>query len=162
MESNFTSIQQLLKNKFLIPVPAEAPINLRISDITKNSVSLVWEKPGYDGGSPVTGYIIEKREGANAKWSKANLTNITDTRFTVTGLTQDETYEFRVMARNAVGSVSNPSMTAGPATCVDTYGKDFVLDLSKNIGFCFFFTFYSAEGMNILHSKVFPLAPVSL
>lgn len=104
---------------------------MHISDITKNSISLVWEKPGYTGGSPVTGYIIEKREGA--KWSKANLTNITDTRFTVTGLTQDETYEFRVMARNAVGSVSNPSMTAGPATCVDTYGKDFVLDLSRNI-----------------------------
>lgn len=41
----------------------------------------------------------------------------------MTGLTQDETYEFRVMAKNAVGSVSNPSMTAGPATCVDTYGR---------------------------------------
>merc|ERR1711915_142720 len=26
------------------------------------------------------------------------------------------------MAKNAVGSVSNPSVTAGPATCVDTYG----------------------------------------
>lgn len=107
------------------PVSAEPPLNLRINDITKNSISLVWEKPSYSGGSRVTGYIIEKREGASAKWSKANLTNITDTRFTVTGLSQEETYEFRVMAKNAVGSVSNPSMTAGPATCVDTYGKDF-------------------------------------
>uniref|UniRef100_A0A3B3C1F3 Fibronectin type-III domain-containing protein n=1 Tax=Oryzias melastigma TaxID=30732 RepID=A0A3B3C1F3_ORYME len=89
-----------------------------------NTISLAWEKPNYDGGSPITGYMIEKREGANSKWSKANLTNITDTRFTVTGLTQDETYEFRVMAKNAVGSISNPSITAGPATCVDTYGKN--------------------------------------
>lgn len=104
------------------PVPAEPPSNLRISDITKNSITLAWQKPNYDGGSPLTGYIIEKREGANARWSKANLTNIMDTRFCVTGLTQDESYEFRVMAKNAVGSVSNPSMTAGPATCVDTYG----------------------------------------
>lgn len=102
---------------------AEPPTNLRITDITKNTISLAWEKPNYDGGSPITGYMIEKREGANSKWSKANLTNITDTRFTVTGLTQDETYEFRVMAKNAVGSISNPSITAGPATCVDTYGK---------------------------------------
>lgn len=104
----------------------EPPINLRISDITKNSISLAWEKPNYDGGSPITGYIIEKREGVSAKWSKANLTNVSDTRFIVTGLTQNETYEFRVMAKNAVGSVSNPSLTAGPATCVDTYGRQFL------------------------------------
>lgn len=107
----------------MLSVATEPPINLHISDITKNSISLAWQKPNYDGGSPITGYIIEKREGISAKWSKANLTNVTDTRFTVTGLTQDETYEFRVMAKNAVGSVSNPSMTAGPATCVDTYGR---------------------------------------
>ena len=95
---------------------------MRISDITKTSISLAWQKPNFDGGSPITGYMIEKREGDSGRGVKANLTNISDTRFTVTGLTQDETYEFRVMAKNAVGSVSNPSMTAGPATCVDTYG----------------------------------------
>lgn len=114
---------QLPQKVFHFSVSAEPPINLRINDITKNSISLVWEKPSYSGGSPITGYIIEKREGASAKWSKANLTNITDTRLTVTGLSQEMSYEFRVMAKNAVGSVSNPSMTAGPATCVDTYGK---------------------------------------
>ncbi len=122
-KSDLTSLQQLSFNEFLLPVSAEPPNNLQISDITKNSVSLVWQKPNYDGGSPITGYIIEKKESLGAKWSKANLTNITDTHFTVTGLTQDETYEFRVMAKNAVGSVSNPSIAAGPATCVDTYGK---------------------------------------
>lgn len=105
-----------------LSVPVEPPINLHISDITKTTISLVWQKPNYDGGSPITGYMIEKKEGMAGRWSKASLTNITDTRYTVTGLTQDETYEFRVMAKNAVGSVSNPSMTAGPATCVDTYG----------------------------------------
>lgn len=108
---------------FFLCVPAEPPINLRISDITKHSISLAWQKPNYDGGSSINGYIIEKKEGVNARWSKANLTNVTDTRYTVTGLTQDETYEFRVMAKNAVGSVSNPSMVVGPATCVDTYGR---------------------------------------
>ena len=117
------SLVQLSYNEFPLSVPAEPPINLRISDITKNTISLGWHRPNYDGGSPIIGYIIEKREGVSAKWSKAILNNVTDTHFTVTGLTQDETYEFRVMARSAVGSVSNPSITAGPATCVDTYGR---------------------------------------
>lgn len=105
-----------------LSVSAEPPLNLRVTDVTKNTVSLVWEKPNYDGGSPITGYIIEKKEGGGSRWSKATLTNVSDTRYSVTGLNQDETYEFRVMARNAVGSVSNPSMEAGPVTCVDTYG----------------------------------------
>ena len=103
-------------------VSPEPPINLRISDITKQSISLAWKKPNYDGGSKITGYMIEKREDTNKRWTKANLTNISDTRYTVTGLTQDQTYEFRVMAKNAVGSISNPSSIAGPVACVDTYG----------------------------------------
>lgn len=116
--------------------PTEPPINLRINDITKHSISLVWEKPNFDGGSPITGYLIEKKETVGARWSKTNLTNVTDTRYTVTGLTQDETYEFRVMAKNAVGSVSNPSVTAGPATCVDTYGESLlVLAFGQDMAF---------------------------
>lgn len=122
-QGNVISLPKLSYNELPLSVPAEPPINLRISDITKNTISLAWQKPNYDGGSSITGYIIEKREGVSAKWSKVNLTNVTDTRFTVTGLTQDETYEFRVMAKNSVGSVSNPSVTVGPATCVDTYGR---------------------------------------
>lgn len=35
---------------------------------------------------------------------------------------QNESYEFRVLAKNAVGSVSNPSAAVGPVTCVDTFG----------------------------------------
>lgn len=101
---------------------AEAPTNVRITDITKTSISIAWQKPNYDGGSKISGYLIEKKESEKDRWTKANLTNVSETHYTVTGLTQDETYEFRVMAKNAVGSVSNPSIIAGPATCVDTYG----------------------------------------
>uniref|UniRef100_A0A3B4WLL4 Titin n=1 Tax=Seriola lalandi dorsalis TaxID=1841481 RepID=A0A3B4WLL4_SERLL len=43
--------------------------------------------------------------------------------FTVSGLTQDESYEFRVYAKNAVGSVSNPSLIVGPVTCIDACGE---------------------------------------
>lgn len=70
----------------------------------------------------MTGYKIERKDGQKGKWLKANLTRVSDTKYTVSGLTQDEAYEFRVRAKNAVGSVSNPSSTVGPVTCVDTYG----------------------------------------
>lgn len=101
----------------------EPPANVRISEVTKNSVSLVWQKPSFDGGSKITGYMVERRDAPNGRWTKANFTNVIDTNFTVSGLTQDQSYEFRIFTKNAVGSVSNPSLIAGPVTCVDISGK---------------------------------------
>uniref|UniRef100_A0A3B1ISN7 Titin n=1 Tax=Astyanax mexicanus TaxID=7994 RepID=A0A3B1ISN7_ASTMX len=104
--------------------PCDAPGTPEAIVITRSLVTihLAWQKPAYDGGSRVTGYIILKKDGPKGKYSKANLTKVTDTKFTVTGLTQDESYKFKILAKNAVGSVSNPSATVGPVTCVDTYG----------------------------------------
>jgi hypothetical protein len=40
---------------------ADAPDQPKIEKITKDSVTLSWKKPLNDGGSKLTGYIIEKR-----------------------------------------------------------------------------------------------------
>lgn len=100
----------------------EPPASVRITEVTKNSVSLSWQRPPYDGGSKVTGYSVEKRDGPSGRWVKVNFTNIIELGYTVSGLNQDESYEFRVYAKNAIGSVSNPSLIAGPVTCVDACG----------------------------------------
>lgn len=107
----------------------EPPRNVRVSDVSKTAVNLSWQKPPYDGGSKITGYIVEKRDLPNGRWTKASFTNVIETQFTVSGLTQNSQYEFRVFAKNAVGSISNPSDVIGPITCVDTYGKRFAISL---------------------------------
>lgn len=112
---------------------AEPPRNVRASDISKTSITLAWQKPAFDGGSKITGYIVEKRDLPDGRWTKASFTNVIETQFTVSGLTQDSKYEFRVFAKNAVGSISNPSDVVGPITCVDTYGKCFAM-IQYNFG----------------------------
>lgn len=42
-----------------------------VVDWDKDHVDLKWEKPINDGGAPITGYIIEKREVGSPKWVKA-------------------------------------------------------------------------------------------
>lgn len=42
-----------------------------IVDWDKDHVDLKWTKPIKDGGAPITGYIIEKREVGSPKWVKA-------------------------------------------------------------------------------------------
>lgn len=39
-----------------------SPRNLTVTDVAEDSVSISWEIPEDDGGSPITGYIVEKRD----------------------------------------------------------------------------------------------------
>uniref|UniRef100_A0A3Q3K5M9 Titin n=1 Tax=Monopterus albus TaxID=43700 RepID=A0A3Q3K5M9_MONAL len=84
-----------------------------------NAITIQWTKPEYDGGFKITGYTVEKRELPAGRWIRANFTNIIETAFTVSGLTQDASYEFRVIARNSAGAVSMPSESSDPITCKD-------------------------------------------
>uniref|UniRef100_A0A8C3BKZ4 Titin n=1 Tax=Cairina moschata TaxID=8855 RepID=A0A8C3BKZ4_CAIMO len=96
--------------------PPGKPIPL---NITRHAVTLKWTKPEYNGGFKITGYTVEKRDLPNGRWLKANFSNILETEFTVSGLTEDAAYEFRVIARNAGGAVSQPSEPSDAITCKD-------------------------------------------
>uniref|UniRef100_A0A8C5DU22 Titin n=1 Tax=Gouania willdenowi TaxID=441366 RepID=A0A8C5DU22_GOUWI len=104
--------------------------------VTKDTIVIQWTKPEYDGGSNITGYTVEKRDLPEGRWVRANFTNVIDTQFTVTGLTENAQYDFRVIAKNAVGTVSKPSYNSGPITASDnTEAPKFSIDpaFSKTI-----------------------------
>ncbi|XP_034392036.1 titin-like [Cyclopterus lumpus] len=94
----------------------DPPHNLTVTNITNSSVSLTWDKPEYDGGAKITGYIVEHKELPNSCWLKCNFTNLLDTFLEVTGLSEGEQYDFRVIAKNAAELFSGPSETTGPVT----------------------------------------------
>uniref|UniRef100_A0A8C7I2U2 Titin n=1 Tax=Oncorhynchus kisutch TaxID=8019 RepID=A0A8C7I2U2_ONCKI len=91
-----------------------APENLYVTDVSVDTASLAWTKPKHDGGSRITGYVIEAQKKDTETW-----THVTTTTFTVSGLTEDATYEFHVMARNSAGGLSKPSLPSEEITCRD-------------------------------------------
>uniref|UniRef100_A0A3B4V077 Fibronectin type-III domain-containing protein n=1 Tax=Seriola dumerili TaxID=41447 RepID=A0A3B4V077_SERDU len=94
----------------------DPPCNLTVTNITNSSVSLSWNKPEYDGGAKIIGYIVERKELPDSCWLKCNFTNLMDTFLEVTGLTEGEQYDFRVIAKNSAELFSAPSETTGPVT----------------------------------------------
>lgn len=58
-----------------------APYKLEPSDIAKDSLTLAWYEPDEDGGSPITGYWVERYEPDHDKWIRCNKLSIKDTNY---------------------------------------------------------------------------------
>lgn len=56
------------------PACPSAPKDLKVAEVTRHHVHLMWEAPEHDGGSPVTHYQIEKREVSRKTWAKVSVT----------------------------------------------------------------------------------------
>uniref|UniRef100_A0A7M4F6M8 Titin n=1 Tax=Crocodylus porosus TaxID=8502 RepID=A0A7M4F6M8_CROPO len=78
--------------------PPSPPRWLEVINITKNTADLKWTAPERDGGSPITNYIVEKRDVRRKGWQTVDTTSIVP----------DKEYVLRVRAVNAVGA-SEPS-----------------------------------------------------
>ncbi|KRF85408.1 twitchin isoform X27 [Drosophila virilis] len=114
------SLRFKLKGKFNVPAPPGTP---QVTKVGKNYVDLKWEKPISDGGSRITGYIIERRDIGGAVWVKCNDYNVLDTEFTVINLIEMGDYEFRIFAINAAGR-SEPSLCTMPIKVCEVLGGE--------------------------------------
>uniref|UniRef100_A0A667X8F2 Titin n=1 Tax=Myripristis murdjan TaxID=586833 RepID=A0A667X8F2_9TELE len=129
----------LAENEFGVGLPAETEDSVKTSEpplpvgkvtlteVTKTSVSLSWEKPDHDGGSRIMGYNIEMQPQGSEEWVVATTTKTCEG--TVLGLSTGHEYLFRVSAFNEKGK-SDPRPLAAPVTTKDVTIEPRVLPLS--------------------------------
>ena len=96
----------------MFPDPPGPPVNVQANDITVSSCTLTWEEPEFDGGSPVTGYLVEKQNGYSSRWSKVNKNPTSEMIMKLNDLEEGAEYEYRVSAVNDAGT-GKPSGTTG-------------------------------------------------
>lgn len=88
------------------------PAKLKVVDTTKTSVTLSWTKPAYDGGSTITSYVIEKKEGDEEEWTVVSARGeVRTTEYVVSQLLPGINYYFRVAAINYAGQGEPIEMT---------------------------------------------------
>lgn len=73
-----------------------------MTNITKISADLRWQAPSSDGGSPITNYVVEKRDVRRKAWQAVD-TTVKELKYTVSPLNEGSLYVFRVAAENAIG-----------------------------------------------------------
>lgn len=113
-------INKFLNLLFITDEPG-APGQPEPTDWDKDHVDLRWTPPLSDGGSPITAYVIEKREKDSPKWIKAAEVPAGECKGTVPHLDENTEYEFRVRAVNAAGpgepSKASKSVITKPRKC---------------------------------------------
>src|SRR5216117_2453864 len=82
------------------PTPPSAPTNL-VATGGNAQVTLTWQAPASNGGSPITNYRIYRGTSSNGETLKATIGNVLT--YTDTSVTNGVTYYYQVSAVNNVG-----------------------------------------------------------
>ena len=100
----------------------EAPLNVLVSKVSKFGCTVSWEPPESNGGSPLTGYVIELRDRTSVKWSAVQVTKADELSAIINDVIENKEYIFRVKAENKAGE-GKPSAASRPVNIMDPIGK---------------------------------------
>ena len=101
-------------NSVTLSTEPGAPTNLA-STVLSSSIGLTWSAPASNGGTAITDYIVEYQLTTGGTWAVFADGTTTSTSATVTGLSNNTSYDFRVRAVNIIGqSVPSSTTTATP------------------------------------------------
>jgi titin len=79
------------------------PKDLHMTEQNIKHITVAWEEPESDGGSRITGYIIEKRDSNRTQWSRVTEDGADARSCKVSKLVEGNEYYFRVAAVNIIG-----------------------------------------------------------
>lgn len=104
LESASITVSQVLQP----PSPPRGPIET--SGMTSSSFTLMWQASERNGGSKITEYVVEIKEAKKKVWKMAGSTSASETSLLIENLTANRAYEFKITAKNKIGS-SEPLQT---------------------------------------------------
>ena len=93
---------------------------LVVSDVRANRAKVDWRRPEDDGGTPITGYQVERQDVETGRWVPCGEVGPHTTSYIVDGLTAGKKYKFRVKAVNKEGE-SEPLESEEPTEAKNPY-----------------------------------------
>lgn len=109
----------IAQHQYKPPGPPGKPVAF---NVTSDGMTIKWDAPGFDGGSPIVGYHVEKKDRNSLLWQKVNSTIISNKEYRIIGLMEGLEYSFRVYAENNAG-LSPVSEQSKHALAISPVGK---------------------------------------
>ncbi|KAF7281172.1 hypothetical protein GWI33_005044 [Rhynchophorus ferrugineus] len=106
--------QTVARTRIVLGLVPDEPDSPEASQVSDTEVLLTWKQPKHDGNSPVICYKLEYKVADSTEWIK-KADNIDHEFFLITGLEPDQTYIFRLAAKNAIGW-SDQGVPTAPVT----------------------------------------------
>lgn len=103
---------------FFSDVPGPV-LDLKPVVVTRKLMILNWSDPDDDGGSDLTGFIVERREPKMHTWRQPIETAAS--KCEIVGIIEGQEYIFRVVAKNKYGC--GPPVDLGPICAADPQGN---------------------------------------
>lgn len=100
----------------------DAPDAPSVSEVFRDSALVSWQPPANDGGSPVTGYTLERQASFSPRWTLVNKAPVAELSLKVDDLIEDNSYQFRVIAHNKAGP-SEPSQPSPQIVAKDPWSE---------------------------------------
>ncbi|XP_019399214.1 PREDICTED: obscurin [Crocodylus porosus] len=83
--------------------PSHPPTNPVVKNKTETSVTLAWSPPKTDRPVPIDGYVVERKKLMGFTWMRCHESPVAVPEFTVSDLSEEGDYQFRVSAVNSYG-----------------------------------------------------------
>ncbi|KAM6431806.1 roundabout homolog 3 isoform 5-T5 [Liasis olivaceus] len=115
VQENGADLQMQFPEPSLLPGPPSAPL---VTDVTKNSVALIWKPNPGNGGAAISSYIIEAFSQSSGSTWQTVADDVKLEKHTVSGLNPNTIYLFLVRAVNSYG-LSDPSPVSEPVRTQD-------------------------------------------
>uniref|UniRef100_A0A8C9U0I2 Myosin binding protein Ca n=1 Tax=Scleropages formosus TaxID=113540 RepID=A0A8C9U0I2_SCLFO len=101
-------------SSFLVsPDVPDPPEGVKCMGVGEDTATIIWEPPKFDGGSPIKGYLMERKKVGSSRWTKLNFDIYESTSYEAKKMIEGVLYEMRVFAVNGIG-VSQPSCSSKP------------------------------------------------
>lgn len=101
------------------------PASIKLEEVLSDRVKLSWTAPLTDGGSPITNFIVDKRESSRTNWAQVSAKIGRDkTEICVERLIMGHEYLFRVRAENRYGA--GDAILTDPVVAKDPFSKTLI------------------------------------
>jgi titin len=108
-----------VKSPYDVP---DAPRNLEATEVSGRSIVVEWAAPRNDGGAPIRGYVLERKQAFSTRFVRLARGLVGETYYKDTAVLADTDYEYRVAAENEAG-VGAFSQSTGPILAREPFGN---------------------------------------